>query len=267
VGFGLPQLAWSHAVNLVKFAMGNQTAAETVVELGVGAAKSAAPVAPSDTNVLDHPFIWMVQTFTPQAMKGAANIAMNVNAFGNDLTNSKFQRDDKAKALQGRKTTPQFYKDIAVEMAKLGFDVYPEQLREFTRQYAPIPAITSSLLKQYVDNPGREERGQQTVSPMIDRWVFAQDDDALKEKLYYRKLDRVEALAARDSAGGSLSAEDKRLAAIGREMIHRMGQANGKLAAATKAEKKGEKGKALMFRNQADKIRDANMKYLINEVK
>lgn len=266
VGFGLPQLAWSHAVNLVKFAMGNQTAAETLVELGVGAAKSAAPVAPSDTNVLDHPAIWLFQTFTPQPMKGLLNIGMDVTSMGNKLT-TNYPREGVAHALQGRKTTPQFYKDIAVEMAKLGFDVYPEQLREFTRQYAPIPAITSSLLKQYVDNPAREARGQQTVSPALDRWIFAQDNDALTEKLYYRKLDRVEALAARDSAGGSLSAEDKRLAAIGREMIHRMNQANGKLAAATKAEKKGEKGKALMFRNQADKLRDANMKYLIREVK
>lgn len=267
VGFGLPQLAWGHAVNIVKWAMGAQTASETIAELGYSGLKISSPVAPSDTSIAEHPATWLMQSLTPQALKGVGNIAMDVNSFGNALTNARFQRLDRAKALQGKKSTPEEYKMFSQEMARLGFDTYPEQVREFARSYLPLPALTNYLLKEYIDNPGKESRGQATVSPILDRWIALQDDDALKEKLFYRYLDKVNALAAKDSVGANLTPQQKRMSELAREITHRLAQSNGKLAAASKAEKAGQTYKAAMFKGQADKMRDENMIYLLKEYK
>jgi hypothetical protein len=265
VGFGLPQLAWSTAVNLAKFTQGNQSAGETLTEMVYGAIKIASPVAPSDTAISDHPAIWFMQSITPQPFKGIANVGMDVNAFGNSLTNAKFAKDNKAKALQGRKTTPEEYKMFAQEMAKLGFDVYPEEVREIARTYMPFPVVFNTLIKQFIENPSREARGKQTVSPFVDRWVLAQDDDALKEKLFYRYIARVNDLSAEASVGSKLTPEEAQLAELGDEINHRINQANGKMAAATKAEKDGKSGKAKLLKLEADRLRDKSMEYLIRQ--
>jgi hypothetical protein len=266
VGFGIQQLGWASGVNLVKFILGNQSASETVADMTKQWAKAIAPVAPSDTNIADHPLIWGMQTFTPQPVKGLANIAMDVNAFGNALTNARFQRDDKAKALQGRKSTPEEYKQLAKAMAELGFDVYPEQLREVVRQYLPLPTLTQNLLKAYVENPAKEDRGISTVSPLIDRWVMKQDNDALKEKLYYRKIEEANEYAAKKSVGVKLSETDARKAVLAEIVNKRMAQVNGKNAAATKAEKANLHKKAEIYRRIAEKMRDKNMDYLLREM-
>jgi hypothetical protein len=267
VGFGLQQVAWSTAYNLVRWGSGSQTAFDTVGEIFKTSFKSIAPVAPSDTLISEHPLIWAMQTFTPQPLKGVGNLALDVNAFGNPLTNQKFNREDKAKALQGRRTTPEAYKYLAKEMASMGFDVYPEQIREFARQYMPVPMIFGSLLKAYVENPAKEERGQSTVSPLIDRFVLSQDNDVLREKLYYRYLNKINDVAAKESVGASLDADEIKLVGLAKEINHRTQQANGKLAAATKAEKKGEKGKAKLFRANADAMRLKNMNYLLQQMR
>ncbi|MDO9214745.1 MAG: LPD38 domain-containing protein [Methylococcales bacterium] len=126
VGFGMQQLAWSHGVNAVRTMLGDMTAGEAVAESAALWARSAMPVSPAETSMLKNPMVWLAQTFSPQVAKPLVNIALDVNSFGAPLTNARYERQDMAKSLQGRRDTPQIYKDISRVFAQNGIDFYPE---------------------------------------------------------------------------------------------------------------------------------------------
>jgi Large polyvalent protein associated domain 38/ADP-Ribosyltransferase in polyvalent proteins len=244
IGFGLPQLAWQYSVNLVKFGLGKQTAGETAGELLVKAPlKTFAPVAPSETSITKQPAIWMMQTFLPQFLKPVGNVAMGVNFAGGSLTNAKWEKQDKAKALQGRTNTPEEYKLIAVEMAKLGWDVYPEQVKEIIHGYA-IGAL-NEVTKAYVDNPAKEARGKEPVSQFVDRWVYKQDDTALKQRLAWRMRDELNQVSVKASLGEELDVKDKAHLRLLEEVKKMEGQARGKKGAATRQFNKSQNQSAL----------------------
>lgn len=260
VGFGVPQLAWGIAVNVDKVLFGNQTATDAAAEIMKSFARTLAPVAISETSIANHPLVWLTQTLTPQALKPAANIAMGVSAFGAPLS-SGFERQDVSRSLQGRRSTPQEYKDIAVQMANLGFNMSPEEVRESMKGY--LPGIGNEIIKAWIDNPKREELGRKTSPQLIDRFVLTLDNESLKERLFYRKMDEVNNLLAKQSLGDTLTGEDLTVAMIGASAHKKMNSANGKLAAATKAAKAGHTAKATMYRSQADKLRADAMSELL----
>jgi hypothetical protein len=103
VGFGIQQLAWSNAVNIVRAAKGSQTIEDTVGEIIKSWVKTMTPVAPSEAPIAQHPLTFIVQTMTPQIGKGAINVAMDVNTFGNQLT-KQFKDESIARSIQGKRT-------------------------------------------------------------------------------------------------------------------------------------------------------------------
>ncbi len=154
------------------------------------------------------------------------NIALDVDSFGAPLTNARYERQDIANALQGRKDTPQIYKDIAKEFARHGIDFYPEQAREFMRDYGA--GAGNELLKWAVENPAKAERGLKTSSPLIDRYVMTTNDDSLRQRLYYRARDHINELAVRKSTGDSLSAEENKLVDLGNRLKSMEARARGR---------------------------------------
>jgi len=261
VGFGLPQLAWSTAVNMSKFMFGEQDAVDTGAEIMKSFARTLAPVQPSETSISNHPLIWATQTFTPQIAKPLANIALDVNTFGSPLTNAKFNKADIANALQGRKSTPEAYKMIALELAKFGINVYPEQVREIIKGYAVGPM--NEIIKEMVDNPHKESIGRNTVSPLFDRYISMQDRSDLKERLYYRYRDRMNKVMVKKSVGDELSPREESLAKLSVSVKRIEGRANGKLAAASRVEKR-HKHFISPYRRQADKLHETAMKLVFD---
>jgi hypothetical protein len=264
VGFGLQQLAWSHGVNAVRTMAGEMTIGEFALESEALLARSVMPVAPAETSMLKNPTVWFAQTFTPQVAKPIVNVALDVNSFGAPLTNARYEREDKAKALQGRRDTPQIYKDIAHEFASHGMDMYPEQVREFMRDY--MAGLGNEALKWTIENPAKTERGLAVSSPLIDRYVMTTNDDSLKQRLYYRKRDLMNELAVRKSTGARLSPEEDNLVEMGDKLKHMESRARGKIAASTKAEKAGQATKAINLRAQADRLRLDYMNYALKKV-
>jgi hypothetical protein len=211
IGFGLPMLAWTYATNIAKMTLGKQTAGETAIELMVKTPiKTFAPVAPSESSISKNPFAWMVQTVTPTLGKPIANVALDRTAFGSSLTSSRFEKADKANALEGRMNTPEFYKDAAKELANVGLDTYPEVVREIIHGYF-IGAL-NVVVKAAIDNPAKEARGKEPVSQFIDRWVKNQDRDDLKQRLYYRYREELNDVGVRASLGKTL--DDKQTAML-----------------------------------------------------
>jgi hypothetical protein len=225
--------------------------------------RSVMPVAPAETAMAKNPMVWLAQTFSPQVAKPLVNIALDVNSFGAPLTNARYERQDMAQALQGRRDTPQIYKDIAQVFAQHGVDFYPEQVREFMRDYGA--GVGNEILKWAVENPAKTERGLKTSSPLIDRYVMQTNDDSLKQRLYYRKRDLMNELNVRESTGDTLSPTEKKLADLGDKLKHLEAQARGKTAAAAKAEKLGQNTKAVNLRAQADRMKASYINYALKE--
>jgi hypothetical protein len=263
VGFGLQQLAWAHGVNLVRTMSGTMTAGEAALESEALWARSVMPVAPAETSMMKNPAVWFAQTFSPQVAKPIVNIALDVNSFGAPLTNARYERQDKAQALQGRRETPQMYKTIAEEMARHGIDMYPEQVREFARDY--MAGLGNEALKWTVENPAKVARGLAVSSPLIDRYVMTTNDDSLKQRLYYRKRDLMNELSVRKSTGAELSTEENNLVNLGDKLKTLEARARGKAASATKAEKAGQDVKAANLRAQFERLRVSYIDYALKQ--
>jgi len=252
IGFGMPQAMWGAATNVGKMMFGNQSVADTLVEITKSFTRTLAPVAPSEASILNHPVIWMAQTFSPQIAKPLVNVGLDVSMFGQPLTNSRFARDDKALALQGRKTTPEFYKTIARELGAFGINVYPETVREIIRGYAVGPL--NEILKVAVENPTKEKFGRNTIPVVIDRFVAAHDSGYLKDRLYYRYRDEMNDAAVKRSLDRDLTPRESELAKL-QDIVKKLeNKANGKLSSATKAK---DIIKAQTFRAEGERIRDS----------
>jgi hypothetical protein len=250
---------WSTAVNIVKGMAGNQSIAETLGEIMKSFSRTLAPVQPSETSIGKHPIFWGLQTVTPQAFKPVVNIGINRNMFGQELTNQRFSKPDVAEAMQGRKSTPQIYKDIAIELAKMGIDMYPEQVMEVWRGYMVGPV--NEITKAFIFNPNKEALGRRTLNPLIDRYISIHDTSGLKERLYYRYREEMNDVAAKSALGERLTSDERRMLLLSVQIKKLEGSANGKLSAASKA--KG-KGSATMYRRQAEKLREEAMTKTLN---
>jgi len=265
VGFGMQQLAWSHGVNFVRTALGTMTTGEMLGESALLWVKSTAPVSPAEGSIMKNPAVYLAQTFTPQIARPVMNVALDVNAFMSPLTNSRYERTDKAKALQGRANTPQEYKDIAEVLGKAGIDMYPEQIRELMRGYGA--GLFNEAIKYFIENPAKEDKGLKTVSPLIDRWIKVSNDDQIKQKLYYNARDKMNAASVAKSNGAELTPEESQLAELGDTLKKREASTRGKFAAATKAEKAGQSKRAELLRKVADMQRNKYMDFAFEKMK
>jgi hypothetical protein len=254
---------WTAAVNVDKFMFGKQTAVDTGAEILKSFARATAPVAPSETAISKHPLVWMAQTFSPQVVKPLVNVALDVDTFGSALTNSRFGRDDRALALQGRKGTPEQYKLIAEELAKFGIDMYPEQVRAIVKGYAVGPA--NELIKAMIENPHKTAAGKVVTNQWFDRYITTQDNEGLRDRLYYRYRDELNRAAVKDSLGIDMTEHERSLADLAKKVKKLEASANGKAAAATKATRKGGSGAA--YDKQAAALRDTAKRMVISAFK
>jgi len=258
IGFGMQQLAWAHGVNAVRTALGKMTLKEALGESALLWTKAVTPVAPAETSIAKNPLVWMAQTLSPQIIKPLTNIALDVTPFGSPLTNARYEKTDTAKSLQGRKQTPQAYKDLAQVLAQHGIDMYPEQLKAFVNGYAI--GHLGDIVKVLIDNPTAESFGKHIVSPSMDRWLVANNDEKIKERLYYRLRDRMNKAGVKRSTGAELEPEELKLADMGDKLKKLEARARGKNAAATRAEKQGQMARAENLHKQAEVEKGRYMK-------
>jgi hypothetical protein len=233
IGFGLPMLAWGYAVNLDKMLLGKQTAAETAAEIAKLYLKTFAPVAPSEASISQQPMVWLTQSATPSALKPLVNVALDRTAFGQAMTNSRFEKADTAKALQGRKNTPEFYKDVAKEMASFGLDMYPETAKELIKGYAIGPL--NEIFKAWVDNPAKEARGKEQPSVFVDRIIKMQNREDLVSRLYYRHREELNSVGVKASLGKELSGREQAMLKLLEETKKKEGSIRGATGAATRS--------------------------------
>jgi hypothetical protein len=228
MGFGLAQLTWGVATNLVKVLVGDKPALDAGADIFKSATRTIAPVQPSEASVAEHFDVWLMQTFTPQIAKPLANVAMGRDAFGRELTNAKFGKSDKPLSWQGRKTTPMLYKQLSAQLGQMGIEIYPENIREVVNGY--LPGLLHEVIKATIENPNKEALGRNTVSPLIDRWIAKHDTGVLGDRLYFATREKMDKAATKQALGKVLDKEEQGLVNLLPAVKKIEGKANGILS-------------------------------------
>ncbi|HDR0611618.1 TPA: hypothetical protein QBZ44_000441 [Pasteurella multocida] len=184
VGFGMPQMAWNFATNLVKGTVSDISYIEAGVNMLSHSMKTFAPVSPSEISAAKYPLEKLTLTATPSILQPLMQNVLNRSAFGNKIT-TNFVRDDKLKAEQSKSTTAQFWKDLAVDMQQsIGIDMHPEQIKNLFDGYSAMLGSLRELNSIFIDNPNREQLGRNTRTPFLNQLYGAGNEFAVQSRYY-----------------------------------------------------------------------------------
>ncbi|HDR1352102.1 TPA: hypothetical protein QB476_001702 [Pasteurella multocida] len=184
VGFGMPQMAWNFATNLVKGTVSDISYVEAGVNMLSHSMKTFAPVSPSEISAAKYPLEKLTLTATPSILQPLMQNVLNRSAFGNKIT-TNFVRDDKLKAEQSKSTTAQFWKDLAIDIQQsTGIDMHPEQIKNFFDGYSAMLGSLRELNTIFIDNPNREQLGRNTRTPFLNQLYGAGNEFAVQSRYY-----------------------------------------------------------------------------------
>ncbi|HHW7447876.1 TPA: LPD38 domain-containing protein [Pasteurella multocida] len=184
VGFGMPQMAWNFATNLVKGTVSDISFMEAGVNMLSHSMKTFAPVSPSEISAAKYPLEKLALTATPSILQPLMQNALNRSAFGSQIT-TNFVVKDKLKAEQAKSTTAEFWKDLAVDMQQsIGIDMHPEQIKNLFDGYGAILGSLRELSTIFVENPNREQLGRNTRTPFLNQLYGAGNEFAVQSRYY-----------------------------------------------------------------------------------
>lgn len=184
VGFGMAQMAWNFATNIVKGAVGDISLTEAGTNMLVHSMKTFSPVSPSEISAAKYPMEKITLTATPSILQPVMQNVLNRSAFGNKIT-TNYVRDDKLKAEQSKATTAQFWKDTAIELNDtLGIDMHPEQIKNLFDGYSSMFGSLKELNTVFVENPNREDLGRKTRTPFLNQFIGTTNEFAIQSRYY-----------------------------------------------------------------------------------
>ena len=184
VGFGMAQMAWNFATNIVKGAVGDISLTEAGTNMLVHSMKTFSPVSPSEISAAKYPMEKITLTATPSILQPVMQNVLNRSAFGNKIT-TNYVRDDKLKAEQSKATTAQFWKDVAIDLNdSMGIDMHPEQIKNLFDGYSSMFGSLKELNTVFVENPNREQLGRKTRTPFLNQFIGTTNEFAIQSRSY-----------------------------------------------------------------------------------
>ncbi|HHV6499733.1 TPA: LPD38 domain-containing protein [Haemophilus influenzae] len=184
VGFGMPQMAWNFATNIVKGAVGDISLTEAGTNMLAHSLKTFAPISPSEISAAKYPMEKAALTITPTLLQPLMQNVVNRSAFGNKIT-TNYVRDDKLKAEQSKATTAQFWKDVAINLNDtMGIDMHPEQIKNLFDGYSSIFGSLKELSTIFVENPNREALGRKTKMPFVNQFIGTTNEFSIQSRYY-----------------------------------------------------------------------------------
>ena len=193
VGFGMAQMAWNFATNIVKGAVGDISFTEAGTNMLVHSMKTFSPVSPSEISAAKYPLEKIGLTVTPTILQPIAQNIINRSAFGNKIT-TNYVRDDKLKAEQSKATTAQFWKDVAIDLNdSMGIDMHPEQIKNLFDGYSSMFGSLKELNTVLVENPNREDLGRKTRTPFLNQFIGTTNEFAIQSR-YYEASDEAKSV-------------------------------------------------------------------------
>ena len=245
VGFGMAQMAWNFATNLVKGAVGDISFTEAGTNMFVHSLKTFSPVSPSEISAAKYPMTKAALTFTPTILQPLMQNVLNRSAFGNQIT-TNYVRDDKLKAEQSKATTAQEWEDIALYLNdSLGIDMYPEQIKNLFDGYGSILGSFKELGTVFIENPNREKLGRKTRTPFLNQFIGTTNEFAIQSR-YYEASDEAKSVYAeyksrkeRNELGDWLDADKMKLIKFHEEEKNIIKSAQSEKAKLTRALRSG----------------------------
>lgn len=245
VGFGMAQMAWNFATNLVKGAVGDISFTEAGTNMFVHSLKTFSPVSPSEISAAKYPMTKAALTFTPTILQPLMQNVLNRSAFGNQIT-TNYVRDDKLKAEQSKATTAQEWEDIALYLNdSLGIDMYPEQIKNLFDGYSSILGSFKELGTVFIENPNREKLGRKTRTPFLNQFIGTTNEFAIQSR-YYEASDEAKSVYAeyksrkeRNELGDWLDADKMKLIKFHEEEKNIIKSAQSEKAKLTRALRSG----------------------------
>lgn len=184
VGFGMPQMAWNFATNIVKGAVGDISLTEAGANMLAHSLKTFAPVSPSEISAAKYPMEKITLTAMPTIIQPLMQNVLNRSAFGSKIT-TNYVHEDKLKAEQSKATTAQFWKDTALFMNdNLGIDMHPEQIKNLFDGYSSMFGSLKELSTIFVENPNREQLGRKTKMPFISQFIGTTNEFSIQSRYY-----------------------------------------------------------------------------------
>ncbi len=112
---------------------------------------------PEKSGLLAHLYATLTGAALPTVAEPGANVMMNTNSFGQPITTS-FPNDQKFEADQGKRNTPEMWKQLAQELQQhTGADFYPETLQFMSESY--MGTAPTDLLRATVGQTSRAAQG------------------------------------------------------------------------------------------------------------
>jgi hypothetical protein len=215
LAFGHARLANSIARATLGFSLSekeNKDLAEAAALLiGNGITPAFTPFEDTEIDWAKHPFAAAAMLLTPSVLKPPTSIAVNRKTTGSKVVNDKFEDPKRYRSEQFGKRTPPIYKDLAIGLRELsGVDMAPEEVQAIIRGY-PLGA-GQMLLNGLVENPYKESRGQETVSPIVAP-IYSPYADAARYFSFKDAIERSDELTRAQSAAGAkpLTVEQQKL--------------------------------------------------------
>lgn len=246
VGFGMPQMAWNFATNIVKGAVGDISLTEAGANMLAHSLKTFAPVSPSEISASKYPMEKITLTATPTILQPLMQNVLNRSAFGSKIT-TNYVREDKLKAEQSKATTAQFWKDTALFMNdNLGIDMHPEQIKNLFDGYSSMFGSLKELSTIFVENPNREQLGRKTKMPFISQFIGTTNEFSIQSRYYEASGEagnvakEYESRKARGELGDWLDDDKRKLIKFHEEDASVVGQMKSEKAKLTRALRAGQ---------------------------
>ncbi|VTX83894.1 LPD38 domain-containing protein [uncultured Aggregatibacter sp.] len=246
VGFGMPQMAWNFATNIVKGAVSDISLTEAGVNMLAHSLKTFAPVSPSEISAAKYPMEKLTLTATPTILQPLMQNVLNRSAFGNKIT-TNFVRDDKLKAEQSKATTAQFWKDVALDLNDtLGIDMHPEQIKNLFDGYSSMFGSLKELNTVFIENPNREQLGRNTRMPFINQFIGTTNEFSIQSRYYEASGEagnvakEYESRKARGELGDWLDDDKRKLIKFHEEDASVVGKMKSEKAKLTRALRAGQ---------------------------
>lgn len=246
VGFGMPQMAWNFATNIVKGAVSDISLTEAGTNMFVHSMKTFSPVSPSEISAAKYPMEKITLTATPTILQPLMQNVLNRSAFGSKIT-TNYVREDKLKAEQSKATTAQFWKDTALFMNdNLGIDMHPEQIKNLFDGYSSMFGSLKELNTVLVENPNRETLGRNTRIPFLNQFIGTTNEFSIQSRYYEASGEagnvakEYESRKARGELGDWLDDDKRKLIKFHEEDASVVGKMKSEKAKLTRALRAGQ---------------------------
>jgi hypothetical protein len=216
LGFGLPKLANSMALNMLNLATKEITPTEAFGGVISDALVPAvSPIEPVGIDFTKRPAEAFMLMFSPTWLRPVVSVAVNRTSYDAPVINTQWEKTDQFRSEQFGTNVPDFYKQIAIEIRKtFGVDLAPEQVRIMLQGY--MTGIPGMVLSGFIDDPFKKEQGKTVTNPVARRFFRDFTTDGAKAQ-FYNAQEEIMTLRRRVSAGEreDLTEEQQELLRLG----------------------------------------------------